>query len=191
MDGIDRTSTTYLLKKSLLRKAWDGQLEKKNSGGPNKKKEFITGQEMISMILNIKKRVHDPEEHQRAVNRVNAWKQEALAEAQETKKDIREHAEMRAATGQEDKDPPELQHYIEEEALAEARLHQYLREMGTPAHLMPKCQTPGMLRLNAIESMNGSSKRWFVQEERDKLESALRRIPLTNQQVIILPPTIH
>lgn len=217
MDDIDRTSHTYQLKKSLLRKAWDGQSEltgpemvakilemrallmrDTDRASPNyPRMESLllrawdgqckrTGPEMMAEILERQARVHDAAAHERAINNVNTCREEVLAEVRETKKDIREHAERRHITGEEDKDPPELQAYINEERRYDEGFRKHLKMMGTPAYLMPEPLSDGMIRLNAIERMKGSDKHWRDVEDSEKIKEARQLIEWRNPS-----PTLH
>lgn len=177
MDDIDRTSHTYQLKKSLLRKAWDGQSK-------------FTGPEMIAKILEMNARVHDATAHERALNAVAALKQAAEAEVAQVREEIYdclEQAEIRRMTG-EVQDSPELQAYIEEERQYDEDFRKHLEIMDTPAHLMPKPLSEPLIRLNALERMNGSDRRWVDAEDSEKIEQAQRLIKSRGGQDA---PTIH
>lgn len=165
MDDIDRTSHTYQLKKSLLRKAWDGQSK-------------FTGPEMIAKILEMNARVHDATAHERALNAVAALKQAAEAEVAQVNEaiyDCLEQAEIRRMTG-EVQDSPKLQTYIEEERRYDEQFRKQLEITGTPAHLIPEPMSEGLIRLNAIERMNGRNQRWLVTEESEKIQEAQRLV---------------
>jgi hypothetical protein len=175
MDGIDRTSSTYLLKKSLLRKAWDGQSK-------------LTGPEMIAKILETMQRVRDPDAHQKAVDSVNEQFQKAQMEIQEDKQLIRQcldWAQQRKESGQV-QDSPELKRYIDEEAKYDEGLRAYLKEMGVPSHLIPKPTSPALIRLSALERMNGSNKRWLDTEDSAKIQLAELILRFQHKR-----PTLH
>lgn len=120
------------LKKKLLRKAFDGHSSR-------------TPAQMIALITEHLRRAREiPDEHQQELDDIRAVKEEIL--------DCLRRAQPFEI-------PPELEPYIAEER---ARLHKERAEMienGIPMEYLPDI-SEGLIRLNAIEKMNGSGQRW-------------------------------
>ncbi len=139
---------TFRIKRNLLRRAWDGVSSR-------------TPAEMISLILEYQRRGRMiPPQHQSALDDLNLQSEQIQGCIAES---------LRREQNGEHKDD-DLEKYIQQEQeLYEQRRHDLIAA-GMPEDSLPP-PSPGLIRLNAIETRNGTGNRWqhHMQREQDIL----------------------